>query len=165
MKSRLFYLLILLLCVITWRQARAQDKPKPDTIPPLFIKNILDTSWYCCDPNFTPGSNFIKTDIIPRGWLQFKKEKETDTLRIIYIGFDTAYEKYSGANRLRKADGGIVQFDSDTHRIPWMVWQFGYLVTAFGREYHFLTHKKKPVGPPFYIWDYRVIDIGKPILR
>lgn len=85
-----------------------------------------------------------------------------DTARIIYIGFDTSYQKFTGSNSLRKADGYIVQYTgADPHRIPWVIWQFGYLVSSWGRPNTFLTYKKRPISSTFFVFDYRIIEPKK----
>jgi len=98
------------------------------------------------------------------GWIVNNGAAVWDTIRCIMLCGDSSYQKFPGANVLRKGDGYTINLRNiDTHRIPRVFQMIGYRVscTNCGGIYtEYLNSKKKPLGAQIIVWQY--IDIDKP---
>lgn len=117
----------------------------------LFSCNVMGQD----NPNFIIDTGYAGNQMF---WI---RTVYPDTVRIIYIGMDTAKVKYPGANSLKQSNGYSVQYpETDPYKIIWMIWSFGYIVYTEKGTY-FLMDNKKPIKEPFFIFDYRIIDKPK----
>lgn len=81
----------------------------------------------------------------------------SDTIRVMLLCSDTTKQKYTGANKIRKADGYTVEINNvDRYRVPFVWWMFGYMVVRFPRKNNwmpiYLNDKKEPLNMNVIIW-------------
>jgi hypothetical protein len=81
----------------------------------------------------------------------------SDTIHVMLLCSDTTKQKYTGANKIRKADGYTVEINNvDKHRVPFVWWMFGYMVVRLPRTINwmpiYLNDKKEPLNINVIVW-------------